>query len=470
MDFTSTFFVDGIARFSYGWINPNRAAAVIGTVLPFLWSGSWFYHHCKKLDKIIIVFWALECILLVLLVATFSRGAIVAVLTGALWHAYLISRFNSPNFGHRILSALNEIWPRVLLIGCVLFASNVWRRFFEIIATGDASVSNRITVWSGALRMIFEKPLRGWGIGQSGYEYMNWFQDPLTDEGYKTMINSFLTIAVECGIGGLIVIIFILCTTIFLCLKPTNGSPVKFVHLSACAVSVYIFACCSFFSTLIRVPTVVWILILVCMVSLILAVSSLSAFEILKITSKSLIVSVVSGMFLFVLGWIYQGLDENITAKYNKNGIVLFQWNEVAGLRLCILTDSKVLGQPPGKPIRHALEEAEIKLSGLEVLPPGVGIPVDRPDVVYLLGTRIEEFARRPFLVDREIYFVCPNKEPSRNWDISPTAIFLPQIDDYGVNHSWKLWANERNCKVVVIPFSRPFLGYRFQELLNVLM
>ncbi len=62
----------------------------------------------------------------------------------------------------------------------------------------DASVGNRLELWKTALQMTYENP-SGFGAGRSGNEFMQWYQAIDRVEGYRTMVNSYLTFLVERG-------------------------------------------------------------------------------------------------------------------------------------------------------------------------------------------------------------------------------------------------------------------------------
>ena len=65
----------------------------------------------------------------------------------------------------------------------------------------DASVGNRMELWNSALQMAAEN-VHGFGSGQSGEQYMQWYQPLDRQEGYRTMVNSYLTFLVEQGWFG----------------------------------------------------------------------------------------------------------------------------------------------------------------------------------------------------------------------------------------------------------------------------
>ncbi len=86
---------------------------------------------------------------------------------------------------------------------CAVFVAAVWMGGFadrftvKLLAEGQSSIS-RLPIWAEVPKMIVAAPF-GWGIGQSGLAYMNWFQ-PL-DRGHAVLglISTHLTWLAELG-------------------------------------------------------------------------------------------------------------------------------------------------------------------------------------------------------------------------------------------------------------------------------
>ncbi|AHF94518.1 hypothetical protein OPIT5_18540 [Opitutaceae bacterium TAV5] len=81
-----------------------------------------------------------------------------------------------------------------------LFASSFAGRLAPAYTREDRSALNRVDLWKGGLELVAASPLRGWGRGQSGASFMHWTQPIGRDEGYLSMVNSYLTVAVEAGL------------------------------------------------------------------------------------------------------------------------------------------------------------------------------------------------------------------------------------------------------------------------------
>lgn len=118
-----------------------------------------------------------ELILWFLLGKTYSRGAFVAAVMCTLVCSvfFLLCRASKRNNIFRSLAI------KAALITIVILPTGFFARISPDYVKGDASISARTTLWQGGMKMISQAPLRGWGYGKSGEEYINWYQD-LDDE------------------------------------------------------------------------------------------------------------------------------------------------------------------------------------------------------------------------------------------------------------------------------------------------
>lgn len=192
----------------WGLGNPNKTAALIAMLLIAVWLIAWVWRRG---------FWfsLIACTVLAsYLMHTFSRGGIVAALCGLLPIAAFAPR----------------PWPRVRLVTIVcsmavvtVFATHLGtgRRLVQGVAA-DKSVSNRLLIWETAPRMIVDAP-SGWGLGNSGNAYMQWYQPVDHPEGYRTLVNSHLTWLVEFGWLGRFLYLAGWCLAVSVC-WPIRGS------------------------------------------------------------------------------------------------------------------------------------------------------------------------------------------------------------------------------------------------------
>ncbi len=208
------FFSGGHLRWNLGWPTPNYAGAFLVTLLALHWAGADSRWRWALL--------AAEAGGLFLLAKTYSRGAVVA--WGAAWLFGIAASRGWRNPAERM------IWAGRLVVLAVMMAAVGfgWSRVVEkttgpqdnrttdkrataseVPSTEDGSVVNRLALWRGGLEMIAAAPLTGWGAGESGRAYMNWFQDVDRDEGYATMVNSYLHVGVEHGLPILAAVLWV---------------------------------------------------------------------------------------------------------------------------------------------------------------------------------------------------------------------------------------------------------------------
>lgn len=195
-----TYFFGEHLRWNLGWHNPNPAGAFVAMWIPWLWGfavmalrigGRWRFTAPVAL--------LLEGGLWFLLCKTYSRGALVAVVAAAALFI-LMEWFR----GER--SHLRKTVPvRLAMVVILLIVTGFFDRITPGYVVQDASAGNRLTLWRGGLQMISVSPWTGWGVGESGAAFMNWFQPLGANEAYLGMVNSYLHVAVERGLPVLVV-------------------------------------------------------------------------------------------------------------------------------------------------------------------------------------------------------------------------------------------------------------------------
>ena len=178
-------FHEGVWRMDWGLGNPNLTAALIVQLmclvwLPAIWCRRWFFLGMAATGAL----W-------VCLLHTMSRGGVLGGLT--------------------VLSALllgtRRPWPWARLVSGVVVAVVVvvlsaglgtTVRLGQGVTEEDKSISNRLLVWSAAPKMFAAAP-GGWGLGNSGEAYREWFQPLDRHEVYGSLVNTHLTLLVELG-------------------------------------------------------------------------------------------------------------------------------------------------------------------------------------------------------------------------------------------------------------------------------
>lgn len=181
----ASFSFEGVERWQIWFDNPNKAAILFAEMVII---GVWLAQHRKSI-------W-------------FSIGYVVANAAAfALLHT--MSRGGLLACGVGIAFVLRKCWPKkrlmlfvlsLVLLSVAAIHLKVHRRCLHGVVEEDASIKNRIIMWSCAPAMFRAAPM-GWGIGNSGVTYMKWFQTTDRRERYRTLVNSHLTWLVELGWG-----------------------------------------------------------------------------------------------------------------------------------------------------------------------------------------------------------------------------------------------------------------------------
>ena len=208
----------------------------MATLLPWLWAlGACFRRRSRRnpagrvraawLTVAGLVF-AAELGLTYALARTYSRGALVgAALGAAAWGVAAWRGSRRPNMPQELAAmttppgaspdasspGAHGRWRREwatlapwcgrgLLFALALAVTGFHARLAPEHLAGDKSSLNRLVLWRGGAELVAASPLHGWGWGRSGASFMHWTQPLGRDEGYLSMVNSYLTVAVEAGL------------------------------------------------------------------------------------------------------------------------------------------------------------------------------------------------------------------------------------------------------------------------------
>jgi hypothetical protein len=182
------FYFEGMQRLDWGLGNPNKTATLITELMILVWALPFrkrpVLFYCAAL-----VFTVLGCCLAL----TYSRGGFVACAAGVSLLLYFSPWAWTKKRRVVFLLCLGVI------MGYMAF-SGASRRYVQGIRDTDPSIQSRLEIWKIAPRMMVDAP-HGWGLGQSGLAYLQWYQPTEMDRGYRTLVNSHLTWLVEGGWG-----------------------------------------------------------------------------------------------------------------------------------------------------------------------------------------------------------------------------------------------------------------------------
>lgn len=179
------YFFNNIWRMDWGLGNPNKTAALIAMAMIAVWGLA--YIRRWGFWAAIILFVALG----VCLMHTVSRGGLVAMLGGVVPLILLSPR---PWPRARVVGIVVGVW---IIVGSAVYLQTL-SRYAQGVNQEDRSISNRFEIWKTAPRMMVDAP-SGWGIGNSGEVYVQWYQPLGKSEAYRTLVSSHITWLVEFG-------------------------------------------------------------------------------------------------------------------------------------------------------------------------------------------------------------------------------------------------------------------------------
>jgi len=186
------FTYEGVVRHSFGFANPNHAAALFSILIPICWGLRKIYAGKVALFCIFVP----EILLYLALLSTISRTGIAAVILGGALFFYLMHK----HWGARLDRKSLLITALILAAAfATLLSFGILKRHYSWISSPDDSMLNRLILWQGGLQMFSENP-SGVGTGLSGTIFTDFYQPSGAKLVFRTMVNSFLTFMAEQGI------------------------------------------------------------------------------------------------------------------------------------------------------------------------------------------------------------------------------------------------------------------------------
>lgn len=183
------FYYDGVLRWDLGFDNPNKTGALLATLAVGVWLfQAWWRGFGFWLSLVLCL------ICMVGLIHTFSRGGLVAVLAGFL----VLTAFSIKDWRWKPACVAGAL---ALLVAGYALHLGMAQRSTEWVAGEDRSVLNRLEIWKMAPAMMTDAP-GGWGYGNSGDAFTQWYQETGRLESYRSLVNSHLTWLVELGWPG----------------------------------------------------------------------------------------------------------------------------------------------------------------------------------------------------------------------------------------------------------------------------
>lgn len=444
------YYYQGALRWNFGFENPNHAAALIAALLPFVWLAGRIWQPTRFPLRMV---WEAACAALLiggwtLLGLTVSRSGLVAATAAFIW------------IGWRTFPAWRV--RRVFVAACALVCAGVavttgiLPRAATTLVTPDASATNRLALWRGALEMLAIAP-QGVGTGNSGAFFMNWLQAPDATGGYRTMVNSYLTFLTEWGLLSGALAGFVFLALVLVCIPGKTSSSALTNSAIACEAALIAFVVAGFFSTTMETIEV-WI-------PAVIALGGLVGLTFVSGRSRRLGfrpalglaagLSVGLAVLLWAAGCLLQaGNPLSLRFVKTKNGSILEARSRYPGQgengELLVLPDTSVMGKTYGKALRLLITGRNLvlkvheNLSGFQstsgwVMTAGKhGAQGDGQKRIILLAPEIPS---------------APERMPEWGRDAS-VVLFQPGFDEDGRVAFWNEVAarNPRAIRVVPLP------------------
>ena len=433
----SHYFFNGVVRYSYGWENPNHAAAVLVCLIPLFWAA-----ELNLISKSKKTFWLyivrLGEVLISLSVAlTYSRGSATAWVVSLFFFGFLATHLKNCAYGAES-RLFRFLLFRLLLLFIILFATTLTQRF-ALAAVGDASVTHRLTLWHGGLQLIEARPLTGWGKGNSGYAFMQWLQTPGIKNSYGGMVNSYLQVAVEFGLPGFFVLCFILLLPVTVCFRHAPTAPlVKREVLCGCAASLCGFSVASIFSTLVTIPTVVWMPLGL----VLLIIYNFRTERTFSFFTRDLAFSAGGAVGLCAILYgacMFTAVNEPWRLSRTPDGALRFVSRQTKHrtIDVTFLPDQLTLGPYFGREIRGAVAAMGDRIGTFTIYPTDVNPGSNLTGTVVAFGPRVHDL--REIQASSALCGIFPVGQPLGRKDSRKlTFMALPEYDQIGNSGPWQ--------------------------------
>jgi hypothetical protein len=364
------FYYQDQLRWSLGFENPNKAAALLASLLPLLWIPYALTWRLKPPGARRMALFASGIALLAgwfLLIKTYSRGGIVAAFAGFVYIGWQNRRL--------LCLKAARLWTTAaigVIIASVFLTTGAAQRTTGWIASREGSVDNRFELWKGALRMIAAVP-QGVGAGNSGEIYMQWFQPLESRARYRTLVNSYLTFGIEQGL-----LLFCLCACgglwIWFALKLRDTDSARAEWVDGMRGGLLGFAIAGTFSTTME-ERILWMVpITSVIVLLVLTRGAFSSSHCKKAAGTAACLSSGIGGLLLASGWLltqHEPLRVGISHSSGSAVVSIRSDRVVHDRTTTVIPDEAVVGRDYGKLFRQLAIKTRLALKVTASADPG---------------------------------------------------------------------------------------------------
>jgi hypothetical protein len=145
---------------------------------------------------------------------SYSRGAWCATICGISYLVWRVVQKPLAKVQSRSISWLYHNWRSlsvvalsVIILGFWQFRFTEWspaRRVFSIANPNDFSWRNRVTAWRGAVRMMADRPLLGFGWGKAESTYEKNYRPSHVESGAAIQMNDYFMLGISAGVPTLV--------------------------------------------------------------------------------------------------------------------------------------------------------------------------------------------------------------------------------------------------------------------------
>ena len=326
-------------RLDWGLGNPNKTAALIGVLMVGVWILPCVHRH---------LFWlALTFFtgLGICLIATASRGGLLATALGV---GIMLCWVRKPWQPAYLIGSVLAVWT---IVGMAVWLEAT-HRFTQGIGSEDKSISHRFELWRVAPRMMVDAP-GGWGFGNSGAAYMQWYQPVDRTEGYRTLVNSHLTWLVELGWIGRLFYVLAWITVLRLCWPETSKPPKNTPYWITICLGVWVSLLVSaWFSSVAETPWL-WVVPTAGLIATLVWRWRAKQWPGWRTWMAAALGSCAVLVIIFMLG---VETSERIRLRYYDGRTVL---GNIPDPNMWVVTSTEVLGQNYGRTLRQYLAAAD---------------------------------------------------------------------------------------------------------------
>lgn len=455
LNLETLYFFEGFKRLSYGWGNPNEAAAFLALLFPILW--------CAQIVACKLRLYAtvsLEFAIILMLSLTLSRGCVVAMIFGSLVFSIIAYKYRLIFIKKIMLLSLS----RILLIIIISSIVGLSRRGSVDYMLSDASVLNRFQLWNASLTLIWSNIFTGCGWNNAGHLCSQWLLPEKSNYMYNSLVNGHLELISEMGLfvyfGWILISTFSILAA-WIALKQARAESNIILSLS-CIVLIWNVE--NIFSTFYKnfylnaIPFLAIAILLGYVIKTNLVIGT-------KHVAHSFIFSIA--VILSFLGAVaILSNEQRLRVAGFKNKVAeIYNYKSEKSLNIGVYVDESNIGYDYGKILRH-LPEAFPNYRFWFKENTSEAIPVDCR-ISILFGRNANLLTKEQVPVSKYILF-APSIIIPINSRIKVDAVLLPAFDENGQYDYWREIIKKSNA--IYIPIANVGSDLRSIDIVDALV